>query len=270
MTLLLGGYSYGALIVTLLPPTPSILNRFETPSKGTAISGIKLRATSIAAQWSKDVALYLQAEKARKSKSHESLRPSAGAMAMAMGGDESEHPSKRPSHEGKRSIDAIRRSIDRLPQKLRSRQHSHSSVASSSGTATEENSTATSTTTTPEPRTCYLLISPPLPPVSIFLSMHSRPASECEHKLVSNETLAVYGDSDFFTSQKKYRRWAEGIEGLEGSRFRGMEVEGAGHFWREDGAAQEMGRRIREWVKRLEGDSRAESSYSKSISLNHG
>jgi len=60
-------------------------------------------------------------------------------------------------------------------------------------------------------------------------------AREAELKLLSNPTLAVYGDRDVFVSAKKLRDWARRLEAAPGSRFRAHEVSTAGHFWTEEG-----------------------------------
>ena len=251
MILILGGYSYGGLITTHLPTTEDILTRFETNVKGSAISEIRLRAVNLAAQWNKDSELHRKVEQARKLRSHERLSLSAGTMAMAVGGDESKPGSRRPSHEGRRSLDAVRRSMDRSRQRLGLRQHSHSSDMSSCAAA-EENLAFTKI---PPPRTCYLLISPPLSPISIFATMfsgiRSGKSSNHDRKFIQNPTFAVYGDGDFFTSQRKYRKWVESFKAESGSQFQFHEVPGAGHFWREDGVDDQMRRRIKEWVHGL-------------------
>lgn len=247
MTLILGGYSYGSLITTRLPATKVMLQRFETVSKGTAEAEIRLRAASLSQQWNKDAELYEEAHHARKSRSQERLRTSARAMAVAMGGDESEPGIRRASHEGKRSIDAVRRSMDRSRRKLGFRQHSSEvyecSVAKECLTAVE----------LPLPQTHYLLISPLLPPISnlatMFTSLRSGGLPNCEDNLLLNPTLAIYGDEDFFTSQKKLRKWAESLKMRPGSRFQFCEVAGAGHFWREEGSDHQMRSCIKNWAQ---------------------
>jgi pimeloyl-ACP methyl ester carboxylesterase len=244
MTLILAGYSYGSVITTHLPPTSTILQRFETVSKGTAEADIRLRAISLAAQWRKDARSYREAQDAQR-RSHEKLRPSARTRAVAVGGDECEPGSRRPSHESRRSLDSVIRSVDRGKRKL-FRQHS-SEV--SEETLIVESLVAANVAT---PRTCYLLISPVLPPISMFVTMFSstlKGVLRGEGNLLDHPTLAVYGDRDFFTSQKKLRRWAESLKEKAGSDFQFHEISGAGHFWREEGADKEMRSSIREWVQ---------------------
>ncbi|EME48575.1 hypothetical protein DOTSEDRAFT_118514 [Dothistroma septosporum NZE10] len=50
LELLLGGYSFGALILARLPPVHVILDRFETAERGAAASEIILRARKLATQ----------------------------------------------------------------------------------------------------------------------------------------------------------------------------------------------------------------------------
>ena len=249
ITLILGGYSYGSLVASNLPATEDILHRFQAPTKGSAESEIRLRAASLAAKWNKDARLYLEAQRARRSASQEKLKVSVHSLAVAMGGDESEQGSKRPSQESRRSLEVVRRSMDRSKRKLGFRQHSSSSDSADCAVV-EESMKATSIAL---PRTFYLLISPVLPPASMFLTMFSGLRSdkshECVGKFVENPTLAVYGDDDFFTSWKRLRRWAENLRTAPGSRFQFHEVSGAGHFWHEEGVDKQMRKCIRDWMQ---------------------
>jgi len=105
---------------------------------------------------------------------------------------------------------------------------------------------------TPEPQvdlaklaveTRYLLISPPLPPISTFLlpSFGFAPAAEsivdpptaAKRKGKGMKMLVAWGDDDVFTGVKKYRRWGEKMLAALGEGFDSVEVEGAGHFWGE-------------------------------------
>lgn len=90
VTLVIGGYSYGSLITTCLPAIGHILKRFETVVKGSAEAEIRLRAGSLSAQWNKESKYYHEAQVARKAGSQEKLRVSGRAMAVVMGGDESD------------------------------------------------------------------------------------------------------------------------------------------------------------------------------------
>lgn len=245
MTLVIGGYSYGSLIVTHLPATEHILERYRKVSKGTAEAEIRLRAISLSAQWNRDAASYREAQHARRSTSSDVLSRSARAMAVAIGGDESDPGTRRRSHEGKRSMDAVRRSMDRSRVKLGLRQHSRSSDMSEREVIGE--SLAPVRIFPPETR--YLLISPLLPPVSLFATMFSIRLSNAEDKFVRNATIAIYGEDDFFASPRKLRRWAERLKAQHGSQFQYIEVPAAGHFWREESSDSQMRSVIRGWLQ---------------------
>ncbi|KAF2402685.1 hypothetical protein EJ06DRAFT_579958 [Trichodelitschia bisporula] len=86
----------------------------------------------------------------------------------------------------------------------------------------------------------YLLLSPLLAPVSTFTAIPfgtqalQREKGALAKQLAEHPSLAVFGGEDGFTAARKVRAWAAGIEG-PGSRFKAVEVPGAGHFWRENG-----------------------------------
>jgi len=105
---------------------------------------------------------------------------------------------------------------------------------------------------TPEPQvdlaslriaTRFLLVSPPLPPISFCLlpSFGFEPAVEsavdpltaAKREAKGAKMLVAWGDDDVFTGAKKYRRWGEKMLAALGEGFESVEVEGAGHFWGE-------------------------------------
>ena len=247
--LVVGGYSYGALIAMQLPTLGVILNRFQSVAKGTAEAEARLRAVSLAAQWSKDAHLHQERRQARRVESHEKVRFSARSMALAMGGDESEPGSRRHSHDSRRSLDAVRRSVERGRRKLGLKRHYHDM---SEEALIEESLTSKNV---PTPQTYYLLISPPLllvtTLVTTFSSLIRMNMPYSEEKICSSPTLVIYGDRDFFISQKRYRKWAEVLAAKPGSQFEFHEVAGAGHFYREKGAETEMRNYIREWIQNV-------------------
>ena len=246
MRLIIGGYSYGSLIATLLPSTEDVLKRFAQVNKGTTEAEIRLRAVSLAAQWNKDALLYREAQHVRKTRSHEKLRVSAHALAVAIGGEESEPGSRRTSHEGRKSLDAVRRSIERSRKKLLRR---HSSEASEHTLVIE----SLVPVDIPPPQTHYLLISLLQPPISMFVTMFSNLRlgylAQREAKFLDHPTLIVYGEKDIFASQRRLRRWAESLKLNPDSLCQFHEVTGAGHFWREEGVGIQMRGYIREWIQ---------------------
>lgn len=246
MKLIIGGYSYGSLITTYLPPTEDILQRFAKVNKGTAEAEIRLRALSLAAQWNKDAILYREARQVRKTRSHEKLRASARAMAVIVGGEESEPVSRRASHEGRMSLDAIRRSMERSRKKLL-RQHSNEVCEH---TLVVESLVPVEI---PSPQTYFLLISLLQPPISMlatmFSSLRSGNLAQKEAKFLDHPTLAIYGDKDLFTSQKRLRRWAESLKSKPKSLFQFHEIAGAGHFWHEEGVEAQMRGFLKIWAQ---------------------
>jgi len=68
-------------------------------------------------------------------------------------------------------------------------------------------------------------------------------------KLTTRPSLAIYGDQDFFTSGRKLMKWCETLASNPGSKFQYEEIEGAGHFWHEEGAALRVKAAIREWLE---------------------
>ena len=109
----------------------------------------------------------------------------------------------------------------------------------------------------------YLLVSPLLPPVSQLLtafsalsvnvggkaSAQARPAGRPTDQLSAHRTLALFGDQDTFTSARKLQRWSAEMGRMPQSGFRGCEIEGAGHFWRENGVETRARRTLQEWLR---------------------
>jgi alpha/beta superfamily hydrolase len=116
------------------------------------------------------------------------------------------------------------------------------------------------------PSVAYLLVSPILPPASFFtafslLGQNRRldtvllgtaiQSGTPAETLTAHPSLAVYGSSDGFTSATKLRDWAAQLAEAQDSRFCSHEIDGAGHFWHEDGAELQLRRTIREWLATL-------------------
>ena len=251
MTLILGGYSYGSLITTHLPPYDAILERFAHVSQGSAEAEIRLRASSLAIQWNRDAQMHCELNRGRSLKAPSAHGSSPSSIALAMGGEESEPGARRSSRDSRRSLDVVRRSLERS--------HIHIGRRSSGeGVPTlVETAQPPSLVQLKSPRICFLLVSPLLPPISslaTFFSNSSRSRSietDIDQTLSNHPTLAIYGNRDFFTSQKKLRVWALAVQQKPSSLFRFHEVPGVGHFWREDDAEEELRRHVRKWVEGL-------------------
>ncbi|KAL8794377.1 MAG: hypothetical protein Q9195_003075 [Heterodermia aff. obscurata] len=250
MTLILGGYSYGSLITTHLPPYEAILERFAHVSQGTAEAEIRLRASSLAMQWNRDAQIHCEINRGRSLKAPSAGGSSPSSMALAMGGEECEPGVRRSSRDSRRSLDVVRRSLERS--------HIHIGRRISGDVPTlVETAQPLSPVQLKPPRICFLLVSPLLPPISSFATFFSHSSrsrsteTENDQTLADHPTLAIYGNRDFFTSQKKLRVWASALRQKPSSLFRFHEVPGAGHFWREFDAEEELRRHVRDWVEGL-------------------
>lgn len=188
--LILGGYSYGSLIVTQLPPLADMLLLFSAPAADTAASDIVQKARYIAAE----------------------------------------------------TIPRIRQVVSPTPDEDNDRP-----VPPTVGS------------NMPDCQVRYLLISPLLPPVSFFLNpsigsvlgaFNRTAAPSGDTTLTSNPTLAVFGSEDIFTSASKLRTWSKKMQAASHGAFEWLEVDGASHFWREEGVEDEMRQRIARWVSR--------------------
>lgn len=231
-----------------LPPIEVINERFAHVSQGTTEAEIRLRASSLAAQWNKGAQLYYEMHRGESLKTPNVHENCPSPRSLAMGGYESEPGSTRPSHESRRSLDAFRRSLERS--------HIHLGRRISGDVP---NMAVTPPHLAPTqlvpPRICYLLVSPLLPPISklaMLFSTHAKSDSggnEVNTKLTSHHTLAIYGDKDVFTSRKKLRVWAVTLWRRHSSLFRFHEVVGAGHFWHQHDDEAKMGRFVRDWIQ---------------------
>lgn len=103
----------------------------------------------------------------------------------------------------------------------------------------------------------YLLVSPVLPPSAACLvpfsgrSLLSIDAKDYAN-LIKNQTFAVFGDNDAFTSHGKLLTWSEMLKSKPGSRFVFKTVPGVGHFWREDEDFLSLRRSITDWLRDLD------------------
>lgn len=259
--LLLGGYSYGSMITSQLPPLEAILAVFDAPECGSHAAEIRLRAQHLA-----EMQTVVLASAREAAADHDRLRPLSPRkhVGVRVGGDEE----GRKSHEFRRSLSAefeetIRHGVAELMARTRKgHRRSHSGRAPPRGVEHAPDHLP------PVPertsfRPAYLLISPlqgvisnlatmSLPVLSMpgkgwprFPGRGSMAAVEeppeaailakvtagAEDKLVQNPTLAVYGDHDGFVPVRKLRDWASRLEAVPGSQFRAHEVSSATHFW---------------------------------------
>ncbi|KAK1970825.1 hypothetical protein LY78DRAFT_201634 [Colletotrichum sublineola] len=279
--LLLGGYSYGAMITTQIPPMAQILAQFKLPPAGSAAADIRLRAQHLAEQQN----LILASARAAST-----MSPRKKYFGMRVGGDED---TQRRSHEARRSVsetrrsfsidaeDKIRRGVNDLLAKTKRHHHKGAAVAQEKLETIPSNheiSVVVEEVANLTPvRPAYLLISPLQGAITNLATMSFLPAvpgrglfsragkardqgapaftsghrQMSESKLIENQTLALFGDRDGFVPVAKLRTWAARLEGIEGSQFHGEEVASAGHFWTEGKVTQVLRDKVCDFAARL-------------------
>ncbi|EEP77874.1 predicted protein [Uncinocarpus reesii 1704] len=71
---------------------------------------------------------------------------------------------------------------------------------------------------------------------------------QAKEALTRHSSLAIYGNTDPFTAVRKLRKWSQELSSMPNSQFRFLEINGAGHFWREDGTESLMRNAIRGYI----------------------
>ncbi|SCV72458.1 BQ2448_3995 [Microbotryum intermedium] len=103
-------------------------------------------------------------------------------------------------------------------------------------------------------RTRTILISYPCSVLSFltfFKSSHYTQSLTKSTQRDKRPTLAIWGTRDQFTCVVKYEEWFRQIQEVDSERVtEGVQVEGADHFWREQGDKQRLIQTIVEWVRR--------------------
>lgn len=245
--LILGGYSYGSLITSHLPDPQEIVKSLFEAEDGTAIAEIKSRAGTLAVQVIEELKAKRISLETSRSRSLNSPNAKKHGHTLSVGGEETSPEKRRQSHEGRLSSD-LRRSID-LPRKIASlRRKNHH----------KQGITAVASNSEPPPlhvEPSYLLVSPLLPPVSSLATLpfgfrslrHNH--EELSKRLSLHHSLAVFGNDDIFTSAHKLRKWAKGVGEERNSAFRYVEIEHAGHFWRDHGVQDALKTAITGWIE---------------------
>ncbi|RMZ88671.1 hypothetical protein DV736_g4096, partial [Chaetothyriales sp. CBS 134916] len=240
--LILGGYSYGSMIVSCLPPAHLLQSLLEHAAEGSTEFEIKSRAN----QLGKDYAAYVRLQcQGSLTRGRGSLRASeTNNPPGRMGGYSSEEANRRVSGESwRRSMDrgSVRRSLDRVRQRLGKNHDTIPGSIANIGPSTRSQATGS-------PTIAYLLISPLLPPVSALTTMFGKPSfhrqspgfdrplkdqSSSDEKFHNDATCIVYGGKDQFTSSKKIKKWTHELaeRSANPSLFSAQEVENAAHFW---------------------------------------
>lgn len=265
INLILAGYSYGSLVLAQLPSIKTILQRLENPVAGTAEAEIILRATKLASETKH----HLEIDHSPASPRGRQLRPEdaaatslgrrTGVSPITVGGEETDPSTRRRSRDSRRSTDLIRKSMDavHIGRKRRSENIQKPEKTNSSSTASSGGDGSR-----PDIATHYLLISPVILPLTNSLcppgppsvglgslSIRTQSNSAAGSQFLSHPTLVVFGSKDVFTSSKRLRSWSEKQVKLSHSRFEWAEIEGAGHFWSEEGAMEGLLEMVKGWIE---------------------
>jgi alpha/beta superfamily hydrolase len=241
-TVILGGYSYGSMILRHLPPVPTILQPFTSPIAGSAADEIIHRARKLAHQTNLEWHNIARDETGagRPSQAEHSSR-----ALMAIGGEETSPDKRRSSRDVRRSVEGG----SRLEIRTRLRSLSHRRRENSNSLVPLE--TPSMILTMPDVR--YLLISPLTAPISTLAApalghkFWSKSRDGGHDIIAKHPSLAVYGDQDTFTSAKKIREWSEQLKAEPSSRFTSIEVTGAGHFWIESDVEAKLRTALKNW-----------------------
>ncbi|KAK5676483.1 hypothetical protein LTS10_010784 [Elasticomyces elasticus] len=273
LSLLLAGYSYGSLILARIPSIQTIQQRFEPAATGTAVAEIVLRAHTLAQQTQqavKDAEEFKYASPQELSPTEAtSLSPTKRTIGspVTLGGEETDSSTRRRSRDSRRSVDIIRKSVD-IPRRMKahmrhnsgSGKHHHRQRYSDEMTA-HQVSNKVGMESMPEVEVHYLIISPvvlpfstalcpPGPPVPQPFGRKTAADAHAGAMFLKEPTLAVFGTKDGFTPVRRLRTWAE-KQSPQAVGFEWEPIEGAGHFWHEEGVMQALQERIKTWVATL-------------------
>lgn len=229
--LVLAGYSYGSMIASQLPPLEEILAPFASPPAESPAGHVRATAETLA-RHQRDVMMAA------------SPSPAAGrGIRVGDGGGtrRKRSPGVRRSTSSSVGSEGVREFVRR-----------HRPSPSGGGPPAPPQATLSQVPDLAAPRPAYVLVSPLVGAVAHLATM-SRAATACEAQLRSHPTLAVYGDGDGFVSSARMRAWAGRMGGADGSRFRGHEVAGAGHFWVEHGALGRLVQLVDDFARELVG-----------------
>lgn len=274
--LLLGGYSYGAMITAQMPPLYAILQPFTSPATGSDAAEVRLRAQHLAEQQNVVLA------SARAAMMERGVR-SPSKRRVRVGGDEAGSPRKSHDSHGRRSFsideDRIRRGVHDFVAKAKSGRHGqklfhHASTDGHARAVTpphgqsqpdekpDQKLADVSDLAMPSP--AYLMVSPlqglvnHLATMSLVpkaLSKNKEPRElEAEEKLVRNPTLAVFGDTDVFVAVHRLRAWTKRLQERKDSSFQGREITSAGHFWVEEGVVEQLKDHVATFADELLGN----------------
>ena len=242
---ILGGYSYGSLILQHLPPVPEILQSLAAPVSGSAADEILLRARKLADQSNSEwISLARDEAHARRGTNGHGHIPST-----IIGGEETSPENRKRSRDMHRSVDGdgnskIKTRLRGLSQTLIHRGRKDDTRVTSHDINGVVNTIAD---------VRYLLISPLTAPMSrlavpaLGSKLWGKATQDAEETIGKHASLVIYGDQDMFSSAKKIRDWSERLRAQPGSHFLSVEVAGAGHFWVESRSEEKLRTALQTW-----------------------
>jgi pimeloyl-ACP methyl ester carboxylesterase len=248
--LILGGYSFGSLIVAKLLSVTDIFGLFESSKRSASAVAILDRALTLSTRWRERLLIELEDGKPARSQ-HKKKLSLDHSMPHTVGGDE-RSPSRKREH-----------LIRDIPQLMKHTIRRHSNPSRMKAAADSESAQANARKhTTFEIHVRYLLVSPVLVPLSTFLpplglpslfallGLHDRTTDDksADFMSLTTSTLVLFGTEDNFTSAKKLQQWAEKLEQRADGRLQWFALDGAGHFWREPGAIAALKTKISLWA----------------------
>ncbi|KAK4201715.1 hypothetical protein QBC40DRAFT_51786 [Triangularia verruculosa] len=278
--LLLGGYSYGSMITAQLPDIEAVMALFEAPENGTPAAEIRLRAEHLAEQQNTALASLRAAALDRQQpgsprragglrvggnedihRPHEPRRSLSveleerirhgieELMAKTKKGHKKSQSTDGQDHHGldvhgDASEPASRHdAADHLPRIIGQTQYrpAYLLVSPLQGVVTNLITMSVPTPISSLARKAWSRLpakpgkKPPSPPET------QKPvADNPENKLIQNDTLVIYGDSDVFSPVRKLRTWTARLQAAPNSKFRAHEVSSATHFWSQTKVAQTL------------------------------
>ncbi|KAK0716692.1 hypothetical protein B0T21DRAFT_415403 [Apiosordaria backusii] len=275
--LLLGGYSYGSMITAQLPDIEAVMALFEAPENGTPAAEIRLRAEHLAEKQNTTLASLRAASQnagsprraggLRVGGFEDNHRPLEPRRSLSVELEE------RIRH----GIEELMAKTKKGHKASQSTEGRGTRGQDATGEATEPTSKQDAADHLPpilgltQYRPAYLLVSPLQGVVTNLVTMsvptpisslarkawnrlpakpgkkaHTPPetqksvADNPETKLVQNDTLVIYGDSDIFSPVRKLRTWTSRLQAVPNSKFRAHEVSSATHFWAQAKVAQTL------------------------------
>jgi hypothetical protein len=252
--MLLGGYSFGSLILARVPPIASIVHTFESAEHGTAGAEIFLRARTLARQTQRTLQ-EPHVPSTPRSRKHKASNSHSASSPITVGGEETDPSERRRSKDSRRSasVSVVREMPHRIKTHIRRHSGSNQHQQNTSG---DSQYSSSSPHTAPQVEVRYLLVSPVLIPLSTVLlppglTFNKAHSTDGDAGVLSlkHPTFLAFGDSDHFTSARKLRQWAERLAGDSMGRLKWIQITSAGHFWREDGASAQLAHELISWLR---------------------